>query len=159
MVDTSLYGTLSYTVSASDWAGNTGNKTITYIVELPPTLQSAGTVSSKGVFSSKIHCPSSVACVGTAAVAAGKPLALIGSGRFDIRSGATAGVRMPLTAAGWRMFRAAKWRLKAMLVITPSGTGSQSSTNKVTLTRAKPPAKHKKHKKPKKHKKHKKKKH
>ena len=47
-------------------------------------------------------------------------------------------MRVPLTAAGWRTFRAAKWRLKAALVITPSGLGSKSSTDKITLTKAKP---------------------
>jgi peptidyl-prolyl cis-trans isomerase A (cyclophilin A) len=156
-VDTSLYGTLQYTVSTTDYAGNEGSKTVTYVVELPPQLQSVGTVSSKGVLSLKVHCPSSVACTGAVGLVAGKPTALIGGGRFEIRSGGTASVRVPLTTAGWRMFRAAKWRLKASLLLAPSGTGSKSFTNKVTLTRAKAPGKpkkHKKHKKPPKKSKH-----
>jgi cyclophilin family peptidyl-prolyl cis-trans isomerase len=149
-VNTNLYGTLQYTVTATDYAGNSDTKTITYLVELPPTLASLGTVSSKGVLSLKIHCPASVACVGTADLIAGK-LTLIGGTRFNIRAGATGSVRLPLTAAGWRSFRAAKWRLKAALAITPTGVGSKSSTDKITLTRAKakpkpkPKPKHKKH--------------
>jgi cyclophilin family peptidyl-prolyl cis-trans isomerase len=154
IVNTNLYGTLRYTVTATDYAGNTDSKTITYLVELPPTLASLGTVSSKGVLSLKLHCPSSVACIGTAALAAGKPAALIGGARFDVRPGGTGSVRVPLTASGWRMFRAAKWRLAATLGIAPSGVGSKSYTRKVTLTKAKPKPKPKKHKpKPKKHKK------
>jgi cyclophilin family peptidyl-prolyl cis-trans isomerase len=147
IVNTNLYGTLQYTVSATDYAGNSDTKTITYLVELPPALASLGTVSSKGVLGLSIHCPSSVACVGTADLIAGK-LTLIGAAHFDIRPGGTGSVRVALTAAGWRSFRAAKWRLKAALVITPTGVGSKSSTDKITLTRAKPkPKKHKKHKK------------
>ena len=71
-VNTNLYGTLQYTVTASDYAGNSDTKTITYLVELPPALASLGTVSSKGVLGLSIHCPASVACVGTADLAAGK---------------------------------------------------------------------------------------
>jgi cyclophilin family peptidyl-prolyl cis-trans isomerase len=155
-VDTDLYGTIQYTVASEDYAGNTGTKTVTYIVELPPAVQSVGTVSSKGVLSTTIHCPSSVACVGTAGLVTRKPAAIIGTARFDIRSGGTASVRVSLTGAGWTMFRAAKWRLPATLVITPSGTGSQSSSRRITLTKAKPKPKPKKNKKPKKKKKKKK---
>jgi peptidyl-prolyl cis-trans isomerase A (cyclophilin A) len=147
-INTNLYGTLQYTVSATDYAGNSDAKTITYLVELPPALAKLGTVSSKGVLGLSIHCPSSVACVGTADLIAGK-LTAIGAAHFYVRSGGTGSVRVALTAAGWRMFRAAKWRLKAALVITPSGVGSKSSTDKITLTRPKPKPKPK----PKKHKK------
>jgi hypothetical protein len=150
-VDTSLYGTLQYTVTATDYAGNHDAKTITYLVELPPQLQSVGTVSSKGVLSVKVHCPSTVACTGGVGLVGGKPSGLIGAGKFDVRSGGTSTVRVSLTSAGWRMFRAAKWKLKATLVVVPSGTGSQSFPSKVTLKRT--PAAHKKHKRPKKPKK------
>jgi len=144
-VNTNLYGTLQYTVSATDYAGNTDTKTITYLVELPPTLQSLGTVSNKGVVSLKLHCPSSVACVGSAGLVAGKPALIIGGTGFYVRPGGTGLVRLPLTGTGWRMFRAAKWRLGATLAIVPSGAGSKSITRKVTLTKAKPkPKKHKK---------------
>jgi peptidyl-prolyl cis-trans isomerase A (cyclophilin A) len=152
-VDTDLYGTIRYTVSSEDYAGNTASKTITYLVELPPAIQSVGTVSSKGVLSTTIHCPSSVACVGTAGLVSRKPASIIGGARFDLRAGATSSVRISLTGAGWKMFRAAKWRLPATLVITPSGTGSQSSSKTVTLTKAKAKPKPKKHKKKKKKKK------
>jgi peptidyl-prolyl cis-trans isomerase A (cyclophilin A) len=145
-VNTSLYGTLRYTVTATDYAGNAGTKTITYLVELPPTLASLGTVSSKGLLGFKLHCPSTVACAGTASLVAGK-LSLLGSTRFNIRSGGTSSLRLPLSSIGWRMFRAAKWRLKAALAITPGGVGSKSFTDKVTLTRPKPKPKPKKHKK------------
>jgi peptidyl-prolyl cis-trans isomerase A (cyclophilin A) len=149
-VDTSLYGTLQYTVTSTDYAGNQDSKTVIYVVELPPQLQSVGTVSSKGVLNVKVHCPSSVACAGAAALVGGKPASLIGGGRFDVRAGGTSTVRVALTSAGWRTFRAAKWRLKATLVLAPSGTGSKSFPNQVKLARAKPPAKPKKHKKHKK---------
>lgn len=147
-VNTNLYGTLQYTVTATDYAGNSDSKTITYLVELPPTLASLGTVSSNGVLGLSIHCPASVACVGTANLVAGK-LTLLGGARYDVRPGATGSVRVPLTAVGWRSFRAAKWRLKTALAITPSGVGSKSFTDKITLTRAKakPKPKAKQHRK------------
>jgi cyclophilin family peptidyl-prolyl cis-trans isomerase len=148
-VDTNLYGTIRYTVTAIDYAGNSDSRTITYLVELPPTIASVGKVSSKRALGLRLHCPSTVACIGTAALAAGKPQMLIGAGRFDLKSGRTGSVHVTLTSAGWRMFRGAKSRLKAVLGIAPSGTGAKSFKQKVTLTKAKPPPK----KKPKQHKK------
>ncbi len=146
-VNTNLYGTLQYTVTATDYAGNTSSKTVTYLVELPPTLASLGTVSNKGVVSLKLHCPSSVACSGLVGLEAGKPIGAIGGTRFYVRSGGTGAVRLSLTTAGWRMFRAAKWRLRATLAIVPSGAGSKSITREVSLAKAKPKPKPKKHKK------------
>lgn len=144
-VDTTLYGTLQYTVTAEDYAGNTTTKSIPYIVELPPALTSFGTVSPKGVLWFHVHCPSTVACVGQAALVASK-LAVIGMTRFDIRSNGTDKLKIVLTSTGWRDLKAAKWRLRAALAITPSGTGAETSSHGVTLIRAvaaKRPRKHK----------------
>lgn len=138
IVDTSQYGTLDYTVAATDYAGNVTSKTATYVVELPAEFVSASTVSSKGVLWLHVRCPASVACGGTVTISAGKPAAVVGSSRFLIPSDTTRKLRILLTSGGKIALRTGKGRLGTSLSIAPSGTGAEVSTRALTVHTQRP---------------------
>jgi cyclophilin family peptidyl-prolyl cis-trans isomerase len=148
-VDTSLYGTFKYTVTATDDAGTTATKSVTYVVLpysiprgpklkiRPPVPSPPFTVTRAGRVSLGLLCTANVRCLGKLTLLAGKHHTLIGSHHYSVGSQHTVGLSFRLSRTGRAIAKHAHGSLAVQLVLKPSGkhTHAKKHTIKLRLTR------------------------
>jgi hypothetical protein len=142
-VDTTLYGTFQYTVTATDDAGDAATKSVTYTVvpyfipkppkARPPLLTPPIHTDHRGDVSLGLLCAAKVRCTGKLRLFAGRKHTLVGSKGYSVPQGHTVDLKLRLNKVGRRMLSAGHRKLKVTLALTPSGKHSRATKHKLTL--------------------------
>jgi cyclophilin family peptidyl-prolyl cis-trans isomerase len=144
-VDTSLYGTFKYTVTATDDAGTAATRSVTYEVIpysiphgpklkiRPPALSPPFTVTRAGTVSLGLLCTANVRCVGRLTLLAGKHHTLIGSHHYSVGSQHTVRLSFSLNRKGRGIAKHAHGSLRASLALKPAGKHTHAKTHRLNL--------------------------
>ncbi len=136
MLDTAALGAHTFTVNATDNAGNVAAKTVNYTVDPAPTTGGpvvrggVKLVTSGGSASFVVNCTGTDPCDGTltlttvtaatrASIAATKALT-IGKATYSVGAGKRVRIHIKLNATGRKLLRQHNGRLKAKLIIKPA---------------------------------------
>ena len=130
-LNTSKVGQQTFTVTATDYAGNTTTEIITYTIDPPtpappgpslPGLEVTGWAQSRtGVVSVGLHCRVRAGCSGTTSLAVGTRKNAVGSGSYSLTNGQTKEFPLALTRKGKRILSGSKGRIAAWFTITRPG--------------------------------------
>jgi hypothetical protein len=142
-VDTTLFGTFKYTVTATDSAGDTATKSVSYTVVpyfIPkppkpraPILSPPYHTDRRGDVSVGLLCAAKVRCTGKLRLFAGHKHKLVGVAGYSIAQGHTIQLTLRLNKTGRRLLSAGHRRLQVAVALTPSGKHSHTTKHKLTL--------------------------
>jgi peptidyl-prolyl cis-trans isomerase A (cyclophilin A) len=130
-VDTKKLGPATFTVTATDYAGNTTTTVIDYYIDPPtppppapnlPGLEVSGWSKSRtGAVSLSLHCRVRTGCGGTIGLAVGTRRNTVGSARFLVANGQTKQFPITLTRKGKRILSSGTGPVAAWFTVTRAG--------------------------------------
>jgi cyclophilin family peptidyl-prolyl cis-trans isomerase len=142
-LDTSLFGTFKYTVTAVDDAGDTATKSISYTIVpyfIPkppkphaPLLSRPYRATKGGQLSLGLLCTAKVRCLGTLKVYTRRHHTLIGSTRYSVGQGHTWQQTVHINKTGRNLFKHARGKLPVTVALKPSGKHTHTRNHKLTL--------------------------
>ena len=156
-IDTTEAGTGTFTVTATDYAGNTATQSVTYTVlpatttttttttttvtaaqppparPVAPVLSTSPVLSAAGVVTLHLRCGAASRCAGLAELSLSGQAKPASSARYSLAAGHSSTLALPLDAAARRQLKHNRNRLKATLTLIPSGAHAVTSTKRLTL--------------------------
>jgi hypothetical protein len=130
-LDTSKIGQATFTVTATDYAGNTTTQIVSYTVDAPtppppgpslPELEVTGWSQSRtGTVSIGLHCRVRTGCGGTISLAVGTRRNAVGSGLYSLTNGQAKQFPLALTRKGKRLLSSSSGHIAAWFTVARTG--------------------------------------
>jgi peptidyl-prolyl cis-trans isomerase A (cyclophilin A) len=157
-IDTSTFGQETFTVTTTDYAGNTSTQSVKYQVDppssppvrkpspappkpSPPTLKGSLTTTTSGHLTFKLACAGGSRCQGQAKLYAagastrGKRIALA-SGHYSIAAHTQAKLSLRAKRSALSLLHRSKGHLRVALVVAATGGTTRTITTQLTFARA-----------------------
>ncbi|MFZ0042620.1 MAG: hypothetical protein WAK93_15015, partial [Solirubrobacteraceae bacterium] len=146
-VDTTTSGPHTFTVAATDYAGNSGTQSVSYVVDAPankskpqpPSLTGSLKASRSGALTIKLRCSAASRCAGKLTLYAitgsrkHPKRTELGSGRYSIAAHKQGKLTVHLRHVALTLLHRGKGHLSVSVVLLPSGGKARTITKRLAL--------------------------